>query len=141
MAVGHRLVGNRRDAGRQQILSLRPVGGQMEIGEDDLAGLELLALDGERLLHLDDQLGAVEHLVGVGHDLRARLGVSLVRKLGAGTGTGLYQHAVAPQRKLLHRRRNHTDAVLVVLDLFRNADKHGALLYHSLQTRGVSLGD
>ena len=39
--VGHRLVGDRGDAGSDQAARLCRVGGEMEIGEEDLAGAEL----------------------------------------------------------------------------------------------------
>ena len=42
----------------------------MQIGEEDLPAPEPRALGLQRLLDLHDQLGALENLVGIGHDLR-----------------------------------------------------------------------
>ena len=60
-AVGDRLVGDAGGARLHQPLGLRLVGGEMEVGEQDLATPQQGDLGGLRLLDLDDQVGRREH--------------------------------------------------------------------------------
>ena len=46
-------------------------GGQVQVGEEHLAGAHPRVFLGDRLLDLEDQLGGPPHLVGVGQDRRA----------------------------------------------------------------------
>ena len=58
--VAERLVGHGDAARGQQRLGKLPVGGQMEIGEDDLSAPQQRDFAGLRLLDLDDHLGPAE---------------------------------------------------------------------------------
>ena len=85
---------------------------------------ELLALGRERLLHLDDHLGAREHRICVGDNFGAGRLVIRIRQAGAQPGIGLDDDTMALGGELVHRRGHEPDAVFVVLDLFRHADEH-----------------
>ena len=52
----------------KQELGELPVGCQVQIGEQLLAGTEPVILGGDGLLDLDDQVCAAEDLFGGGHD-------------------------------------------------------------------------
>ena len=97
----------------------------MQIGEQDLAGAELLALGRQRLLDLDDQFGAGENRVGIGDDLGAG-----GRIVGVGQAGAQRRHRVSTSDlmvlggELAHRRGHQADAVFVVLDLLGDADQH-----------------
>src|SRR5262249_47190385 len=88
--------------------------------------LELLALDGERLLHFHDHLGPVEHRVGAVDDLAARRLVGRIRKPRPDAGACLHQDAMAARGELAHRRWHQPYAIFVVLDLSGYADQHVA---------------
>jgi hypothetical protein len=77
LRAGHRLVGDRGDAGRQQIFGLRAVGSEVQVGEEDLAAVKLFAFSGQRLFHFHDQFGAAEYLISVLDDLGA--GSAIIR--------------------------------------------------------------
>ncbi len=104
----------------------------MQIGEQHLAAAQLLALDGERLLHLHDQVGAAVDGIGIRHDFGARGAVVGIGKTGARARRRLDQHLMAVVGEFAHGRRHDTDAVFVVLDFLRHADEHGGLFLLSL---------
>ena len=78
----------------------------------------------DRLLHLEQQLGALPDLVDRPGP-RTHRGVRLVRKPGANARRLLDDHLVAALHELERARRRQRDAVLVGLDLFGDADPHG----------------
>ena len=96
----------------------------MQVGEQDLAGVELLALGRQRLLHFDDQLGARVDRIRIGRDLGAGRLVVGVGETGPEPGIVLHKHAMAVGGQLAHRRGHQADAVFVILDLLGDADQH-----------------
>ncbi len=54
------------------------VGGEVQVGEQQVARLEHRDLDRLRLLDLDDHLSLGEHRRGVGKDVRSLLDVGIV---------------------------------------------------------------
>jgi len=107
-----------------QVARLVGIGRQVQVGEQHLAVAQHAALDRLRLLDLDDHLGAGEHLGRRADDGRAGALVVGIGRADAGAGLRLHQHRVAVRNDLAHRRRRQADAVLMDLDLFRNADLH-----------------
>ena len=68
----HRLVGDAGDPALEQRVGDLGVRGEVEVGEEHQAGPEVVELVRLRLLHLQHELGARPHVVGVGDDLGAR---------------------------------------------------------------------
>ena len=56
LQIGHRLVGDAGGTGGDEVPGLLGIGGQMEIGEENLAGAEHLPLDGLGLLSYEAAL-------------------------------------------------------------------------------------
>ena len=121
---GDGLVGDAHRTGRDEVLGLLGIGCQVEVGVEDLAGAQHLALDGLRLLHLHDHVGLGEDFRRRGDDLGAGRSVVRVRCADARTGIGLHPDLVAVAHGFLHRSGRHAHAVFVILDLFWNADEH-----------------
>ena len=105
-------------------LALR--GREVQVGEEDLAGAQHRDLRAQRLLHLDDQLRAVEHGTGVRRDRRSLRRVVQVGEAARRPGARLDQHVVAALGQLPYPCGRHRDAVLVGFDLARNPDLHGS---------------
>jgi hypothetical protein len=59
--VGHGFVGDGGAAALHQAARLLGVGGEVQVGEEDLAAAQAPPLLGLRLLHLHDHVGLVEH--------------------------------------------------------------------------------
>jgi hypothetical protein len=119
------MIGDRRDLLLHQDLGELGVdAGEVEVGVDDLARLDALVLDLDRLLHLHDHLGALPDLVRSGDDLRADALVLAVGDAGALTGALLDHHLVTLAGQRGDSGRNHSDAVLAGLDLLRHSDDH-----------------
>src|SRR5947209_13769318 len=55
----------------------------MEVSEDNLPGAHPWPLVGHRFLHLDDEIGVLPDVGGVGHDLRAIGGIVLIADAAA----------------------------------------------------------
>ena len=66
----------------------------MQIGEQHLSAPQLLAFDGERLLHLHDQLGFAENPLRAIHQRRPGGAVIVVAETGADARPALQQHRV-----------------------------------------------
>jgi hypothetical protein len=60
----HRLVSDTASAGAEQPFGPRPVGGEVEVGEQHPATPEAGDLRRRRLLHFDDRFAGVEHRAG-----------------------------------------------------------------------------
>jgi hypothetical protein len=99
--------------------------GEVEVGVDDLPVLHPRVLGRDGLLHLDDHLRALPHLVRRGDELRARPGVVVIGKARPDAGARLDEDLVASIDERLHRARDHADPVLANLDLLGDADDHG----------------
>ena len=111
--------------GGDEILRLRKVGREMEVGEQNLSRPQERPFRRERLLDLHHHLGA-------GEDFRRRLDefgpgarIVLVRGARAGAGALLDDGLVPVMNELCDRGRRHADTEFIVLDLFGNADEHG----------------
>ena len=79
-----RLVGDALDLARQEGVGLLPVGGEVEVGEEDLPLAEEVVLLGLGLLHFDDHVAGGEDLLSVRFDLGAGLGVFGILEAGVG---------------------------------------------------------
>ena len=124
---GHRFVADAHRAAGEQILGLVRIGSQVQVGEQHLALAQHAALDGLRLLDLDDQFGTGEHL-GRGRDnARAGAAIGLVVHADALPGVVLDDHLVAMVDRLAHARRRQSHSVLQYLDFLRHTDAHGSL--------------
>ena len=76
------------------------------------------------LLDLDDQRRLLEQRVGVGHDRRALLGVSLVGDRGAQARAALDEHFVTSVDQLADAGRRQRNPIFVGLDLGWDPDLH-----------------
>ena len=119
-----RLVGDRGDAGVDELPGQFRLCGEVEVGEEDqtLAKAVVFGLDG--FLDLHDHVGAAPDVIGVGDDLSAGDGVLLVRDAGAQAGAALHQDRVAVGAELVDAGGRDGDAEFVVLDLFGDTDDH-----------------
>ena len=133
--VGHGLIGDAGRAGGNEILGLLGIGREMEVGVEDLAGTEHLALERLRFLHLNDHVGLGENLLGVADDFRTGGAIGVVRSGDAGTRLRLDQHLVTVMHGLGHALRRQADTVFVVLHFLGNADQHGSLLANSMERK------
>ena len=122
----HRLVRDGGDLPVEQGLGALRAGGQVQVGEQDLAGLHPLVLDRDGFLDLEDHLGLAPHLVVVVGDLGPRGDELVVGDRGAGARSGLDDHLVAMSGELVHAGRGDRHPVLVVLDLAGDAHLHEA---------------
>ena len=100
----------------------------MEVGIEDLAFAQHLALAGLRFLHLHDHVGLGENLVRRGDDLGAGLLVVGIAGANACTGLALHPHGVAATHGFTHRGGGHAHTVFMVLDFLRHADEHFGFL-------------
>ena len=123
--VGHSLVGDGYAAGVDESLGLHRVGRQVQVGEQDLVGTQHGSLDRLRLFDLDDHVGALEDLFGGVDDLGAGGLVHLVVQADLGGAVTLHHDLMAVGDQVADRGRRQSDAVLVDLDLFGDADQHG----------------
>ena len=113
---------------RNQVLGLLRIGRQMQIGEQRLALAQHGALGRLRLLHLDDHIGDVEHLRGIGKDRGADAAIVVIGDAHALGRARLHEHLMSVRDQLARARRHQADAVLVDLDLFRHPDAHAGSL-------------
>ena len=100
----------------------------MQVREEDESFTQPLVLGGDRLLHLQQQLGLRPDVVD-GADPRS---CRLVRRVGERAplaGTSLDDDVMTPLPEFTRARRRERDAVLVRLDLPCNTDLHGASPY------------
>ena len=79
---------------------------------------------GERLLDLEDHLGALPHVVGGGDDLGADGLVGLVGDAAAEAGALLHEDLVAVRGQRARASGDHADAVFARLHFGRNAYDH-----------------
>jgi hypothetical protein len=121
-----RLIRDARRAARHQPARQLRGRSEVQVGEEDVPGLEPRHLLGLGLLDLDDHVGRGEHRVGVREDLRALGPVVRVLDRRAKPGARLHDHLVAGVDKLSHAGRRQRHPVLVRLDLRRDADLHFA---------------
>ena len=119
----HRLVGDRGGAALDQAARQLGRRRQVQVGEQHLAGRELLVLAVQRLLHLQHHLRLAPDRVDVG-DRGAGGDVVVVRDGAALAGAGLDHDLMAAVDQLARAGVGQRDAVLVLLDLLGYADLH-----------------
>ena len=122
------LVGDRGRAGLHQRLRLRGIRGEVQIGKQNLARAQHLALGELRLLDLDDELRATEH---VGRRLGnggARGAILRVIHADAVPGAGLDDHLMSGSDELADSGGHQAHTVLMHFDLSRNTDTHATTL-------------
>ena len=103
--------------------------GEVEEGEDQLVLADQLVLRGDRLLDLDNHLGAGVDVFDRGKHLRPYRRIGIIGKTAVHTGRSLHINLVTPFGQLLSAGGGESNAVLVVLDLFGNTDNHGILKF------------
>ena len=123
-AVGDGFIGDASGAGLHQPLGLGLVGGEVEVGEQDLTGPQHGDFGGLRFLDLNDQVGRLEQGGRrVGNRCAGR-SIGVVTEADAGSGIMFDADGVAELDEFPDAGRGQTDAVFMGLDLFRNADFH-----------------
>ena len=122
--IGDGFIGNRRDAGFQQVCGLFRIRGEVEVGEEQLPFAQAGAFDGLGFLDLDDHVRGGKHLIRGADDLGPCGGVVGIGKARAGACVGFDDHAVAMRHGLMHRAGSHPDAELLRFDFFRATDFH-----------------
>ena len=100
-------------------------GREVEVGVEQLPGVELGALVRLRLLDLHHHLAFGEDRFRTRDDLRSGGLVLLVGGADAEAGAAFDPHLVAVLDELLGALGRQPDAVFLVLDLARTADQHG----------------
>ena len=107
----------------QEILGQLAVGGEVEIGEDDLSPPQQPALARLRLLDLDDHVRPAIDFFGRGDQFRPMVDVLVVAQAGAQPRARLDQHAVARTGQFLGPHRQQADAIFVEFDFFGDAGR------------------
>ena len=126
--TGNGLVGYADRAGTDQGRGLGRIGGQMQVGIQNLPGAQHGALRCLRLLYLDDHVGLGKHVGCIGHHGCARRLVQLVAQPDAGASAALHQQLVAMCGQLAHAGGCEAHAVFMVFDFLGYADSHAVLL-------------
>ena len=126
--VGDGFIGDAGGAGGHQALGLRLVGGQMQVGEQDLLVAQHGDFAGLRFLHLHDHVRGGEDRCGGLHDQRAGIAVGVVGQASAGAGAGLDGDDVAVAREFPCAGGGQADAVFMCLDLLGNTNMHATAL-------------
>ena len=107
----------------------------MQIGEQEVMGLEQGDFGGLRFLDFHDQLGSGEDRFRPVHQLRADGLIERVREACTGAGTPLDEDPIAAFHQFRHRARGHAHPVFLRLDFLGNANVHGGTL---ARLRGAS---
>ena len=124
----HGLVGDRGDAVGDEPVGERAVGGEVQVGEQHEVVAEVAVLARDRLLDLEQQLGARPHLGGVVEQRRSGGLVLGIRHRRAEAGAALHEDLMAGRDQIVHSRGRQRHAVLVVLHLGGDADPHRVIL-------------
>ena len=96
----------------------------MQIREENLTFAQKWEFHFERLLHLDDQLGAPKNVRCKIDNLRASTDVFVIRVAGTHPGIFFCEDGMAAPDQLLGARRQERNALFLFLKLLRNADDH-----------------
>src|SRR6185503_16289523 len=107
-----------------EVLGLLRIRSQVQIGIEDLALAQHLALDRLRLLHFDDHVGLGEDLFWRRDELRTCGLIVFIGGTDTQSSARLDPDLVAVAYSLTNRERCHAHPVFVILDLFRNANQH-----------------
>ena len=124
----NRLVGDRSRARLHERLRLRGIRSKVQIGKQNLPRTQHLALGELRLLDLDDELRATEH---VGRRLGnggARGTILRIVHTDAVPGAGLDDHLMSGSDELPNSGGHQAHTVLMHFDLSRNTDTHATTL-------------
>ena len=124
----HGLVRDRGDAVRDEAVGEGTVRGEVQVGEQHEVVAEVAVLARDRLLDLEQQLGARPHLGGVVEERRSGGLVLGIRHRRADARAALHEHLVAGGDQVVDSRGSQSHPVLVVLDLGGDADPHRAIL-------------
>src|SRR6516162_11352685 len=122
---GYSFVGDRSNAARHQLLGLRSIRRQMQIGEQHLPARQFFALRGEWLLYFHDQFGAAEYSVAIRYDLGPSTFIVAISESCPCARLPLDQNLVPILGELTYSRWHNADAVFVVFDLPWHTDQHG----------------
>ena len=120
----HGLIGQTNGSALDHGLCERTVAGEMEISEYQLAFSDQTILRLHGFLHLDDHVALSIHLCGGGNNLGSCGYIILVCKTAAFTGSMLYHYLVTMLYQFGHTCGRHANAILIVLDFFRNTNLH-----------------
>lgn len=96
----------------------------MEVGENQMLRPQQRDLRRLRFLYFYNELGDFEYGFRVDHDFRSGGFILRVRVARAFASAGLHDHAVAALHEFRSGARHHADAVLLGLNLTRDADVH-----------------
>src|ERR1700675_4511097 len=110
----------------------------MQIGEQGLPAAQLLAFGDLRLLDLHNEIGGRKDVLSALRDRRSRRLVVRILEADTRPGGALHQHLMSRIDELANARRHQSNAILVNLDLFGDADFHEPL--RSLRQSWVPLG-
>ena len=112
------LVGDAHRLALDQRIGLGQIGGQVQVGEDDLAFADQVVLGRQRFFDMHDHVGRIEDLLGGVDHLGPGFHIGFIGKAAAATGIFLHQHRVPVVDHHFHARRGHAHPVLFRLDLF-----------------------
>ena len=118
-------VGDGGDLGIEQALGEWFAGGEVEVGEEDLAGAQEGNFAGLRFFDFYDEVGFGEDLLVGGDDLGAGAGVVGVGITGACAGVGFDEDAVAAFDELIGGGGKQRDAEFLIFDFLGHPDEHG----------------
>ena len=125
VAVVEGLVGDGDDLGVEAGFDQLGGGGEVEVGEDDLAGAEEADFGGLGFFDFDEEVGLLEDGFVGGEDGGADGAVLFVGEAGGGAGLGFEEDLVPGFDEQFDADGHHGDAVFVGLDFLGDADAHG----------------
>ena len=111
-----------------QTVGERAVGGEVQVGEEHEVVAEVAVLARDRLLHLEQQLGASPDLGGVVEQGRTGRFVLGIRHRRALARAALHEHLMTRPREIVDARGRQCHAVLVVLHFGGDGDPHRVIL-------------
>ncbi len=127
------LVGDGGDAALQERVGAFGVGGEVEVGEEGLAGPHPVVLGLDGLFDLEDEVARGPGGVGVGDDGGPGFAEVVVGDGRAEARSGLDGDVVARGHQFVDARGRQGDTVLVVLDLAGDGDFHGAGSFRNVE--------
>ncbi len=110
--------------GVEQLFGQFPIGGKMEISEDDLPAAQQWQFAGLRLFHLDDHFRAAVNFLGAGNHFGAVAEIIVVGQAGAQTGAGFDQHFVSAAGQFINPDGQHAHPIFILLNFLWYADDH-----------------
>ncbi len=137
--VGDGFVGDGGDAGLQAGFDEFTIGGEVEVSEDDLAGLHVGPFGGEGFFDFDYHFSAGPEFGGGGDDFSAGMEIFLIRDAAADASLGFDEDSVAVAGEDFDAAGDHADAVFVGFHFFGDADDHGVLLERVGIQRSIEL--